>query len=175
MTNYMKYFLWSERVIVFYNTRHICWNTCHVKGTGSWLSASSLIKFLLSNFLLVLSVNNPSHMYLSDVRVYFKVELYSELPDVGWRSTKIAEKNSGLSQHYQRWIYCWPDGLFHGWLICTHLQIFKFIKCKWLSGEYADWFFDNIRRYSMSRQKNSILINEHALNREPVPLIRPPK
>ena len=27
------------------------------------------------------------------------------------------------------------------------------------------------RRYSMSRQKNSILVNEHALNREPVPLI----
>ena len=48
----------------------------------------------------------------------------------------------------------------------------------WLLGECADWFFYNIttssycmnRRYSMSRQKNSILINEHALNREPVPL-----
>ena len=26
------------------------------------------------------------------------------------------------------------------------------------------------RRYSMSRQKNTILINDHALNREPVPL-----
>ena len=31
-------------------------------------------------------------MYLSDLRVYFKVELYSEKPEVGWRSTKIAEK-----------------------------------------------------------------------------------
>ena len=49
---------------------------------------------------------------------------------------------------------------------------------KWLPGECADWFFDNImtwsycfsRRYSMFRQKNSILINEHPLNREPVPL-----
>ena len=29
-------------------------------------------------------------MYLSDLRVYFKVELYSQLPKVGWRSTKIA-------------------------------------------------------------------------------------
>ena len=67
---------------------------------------------------------------------------------------------------------------FHGWLIYSYLQIFKLIKCKWLPGESADWFFDNImtwsycshRRYSMSRQKNSFSINEHAPNREPVPL-----
>ena len=47
-----------------------------------------------------------------------------------------------------------------------------------LPGECVDWFFDNIvarsyclhRRYSVSRQKNRILINEHALNPEPVPL-----
>ena len=36
------------------------------------------------------------------------------------------------------------------------------------------WHHDDMiilhRRYSMSRQKNSILINEHVLNREPVPL-----
>ena len=65
--------------------------------------------------------------------------------------------------------------LFNGWLIYSYLQIFKLIKCKWLPGECADWFFDSIMtwsycshgRYSMSRQKNSILINEHALNREP--------
>ena len=47
-----------------------------VKGTGSRLRACSLIKLLLSNLLLILSVNNPTHMYLSDLRVYFKVELY---------------------------------------------------------------------------------------------------
>ena len=71
--------------------------------------------------------------------------------------------------------------LFHGWLIYSYLHIFKLIKCKWLPGECADWFFNNImtwsyclhRRYSMFRQKNSILINEHALNREPVPLKGP--
>ena len=74
-----------------------------------------------------------------------------------------------------------PKVLFHGWLIYSYLQIFKLIKCKWLPGECADWFFDNImiwsyclhvlhRRYSMSRQKNSILINKHAVNHEPVPL-----
>ena len=68
-----------------------------------------------------------------------------------------------------------PKVLFHGWLIYSYLQIFKLIKCKWLPGECADWFFDNImtwsycfhRRYNMSAQKNSILINKHALNREP--------
>ena len=67
--------------------------------------------------------------------------------------------------------------LFHGWLIYSYLNIFKLIKCKWLPGECADWFLDNImtwsyclhRRYSV-RQKNSILTNDHALNREPVPL-----
>ena len=31
------------------------------------------------------------------------------------------------------------------------------------------WSYCFHRRYSMSRQKNSILINEHSLNREPVP------
>ena len=69
--------------------------------------------------------------------------------------------------------------LFHGWLIYSCLQIYKLIKGKWLPGDCADWSFDNImtwsyclhRRYSMSGQKNNILINEHALNREPVPLI----
>ena len=71
-----------------------------------------------------------------------------------------------------------PKVLFHGWLIYSYLQIFKLIKCQLLPGECADWFFDNImtwsyclhRRYSMSWQKNSILTNDHALNREPVPL-----
>ena len=71
-----------------------------------------------------------------------------------------------------------PKVLFRGWLINRYLQIFKLIKSKWLPGECADWFFDNImiwsyyshRRYSLSRQKNRILIKEHALNPEPVPL-----
>ena len=34
------------------------------------------MKLLISNSLLILSVNNPTHMYVSDLRVYFKVELY---------------------------------------------------------------------------------------------------
>ena len=45
------------------------------KGTGSLISACSLIKLLFSNLLLIVSVNNPTHMYLSDlkVEVYFRV------------------------------------------------------------------------------------------------------
>ena len=35
-----------------------------------------LIKLLFSKLLFMLSVNNPTHMYLSDLRVYFKVEVY---------------------------------------------------------------------------------------------------
>ena len=47
-----------------------------IKGTGSRLSACSLIKLLFLNLLSILLVNNPTHMYLSDLRVYFKVEVY---------------------------------------------------------------------------------------------------
>ena len=46
------------------------------KGTGSQLSACSLIKLLFSNLLLILLVNNPTHMYLCNLRVYLKVEVY---------------------------------------------------------------------------------------------------
>ena len=34
------------------------------------------IKLLFSNLLLLLWVNNRIHMYLSELRVYFKVEVY---------------------------------------------------------------------------------------------------
>ena len=47
-----------------------------LKETGLQFSAFSLIKLLFSNLLLILSVNNPIHMYLGDFRVYFKVEVY---------------------------------------------------------------------------------------------------
>ena len=47
-----------------------------LKGTGSRLSACSLIKLLLFNLLLILSVNNPTHAYPSDLRAYFKEEFY---------------------------------------------------------------------------------------------------
>ena len=140
-----------------------------VKRTGSRLSTCSLIKLLFSKLLFILSVNNPTHMYLSDLRVHFKVEVYFRVTRSRWRSTKITEKISGLCQHYLKF-------LFHGWLIYSYLQIFKLIKCKWVPGECADWFFDNImtwsyclhRWHSMTWQKNSILINEHVLNCEPV-------
>ena len=47
----------------------------YVKGTGSGSRACSLIKLLFSNLLLILLVNNPTHMYLSYLRVYFKGEV----------------------------------------------------------------------------------------------------
>ena len=50
--------------------------TVSITGTGSRLNACLLIKLLSSNLLFILSVNNPTHMYLSDLRVYFKVEVY---------------------------------------------------------------------------------------------------
>ena len=42
------------------------------KRTGSRLRACSLIKFLFSNLWLILPVNNPTHMYLSDRKEYSK-------------------------------------------------------------------------------------------------------
>ena len=45
------------------------------KGTGLRFRACTLIYFF-PNLLLILLVNNPTHMYLSDLRVYFKVEVY---------------------------------------------------------------------------------------------------
>ena len=47
-----------------------------LKGTGSRSIACLLIRLLFSSLLLILSVNYPTYMYLSDLRVYFKVELY---------------------------------------------------------------------------------------------------
>ena len=47
-----------------------------IKGTGSPFSACPLIELPFLNLLLILSVNNPTHMYLRDLRVYFKVEVY---------------------------------------------------------------------------------------------------
>ena len=44
--------------------------------TGSQFSACSLIKLMFSKLLLLLSINNPTHMYLGDLRVYFRVEVY---------------------------------------------------------------------------------------------------
>ena len=69
-----------------------------------------------------------------------------------------------------------PKILFRGWLIYSYLHISWSSDCQ---ESVQIVFFDNImtwsyclhRRYSMSRQKNSILLNEHALNHEPVPLI----
>ena len=49
-------------------------------------------------------------MYLSDLRVYFKVEVYFRVTWSRMEEYKIAEKISGLCQHYQRWIYCWLEG-----------------------------------------------------------------
>ena len=119
-------------------------------------------------------------MYLSDLRVYFKVRsvFQSNLKEDGGvlKSQKKLVDYANTTKLNVKFIVD-PMVLFHGWLIYSYLQIFKLIKCKWIPGECADWFFDNIitwsyslyRRYSMSRQKNSILMNEHALNREPVP------
>ena len=52
---------------------------------------------------------------------------------MGWRSTKIAEKISGLCQLYQRWIYCWPEG-FIPWLI--NLQPFD-LNLSWSSDSHG--------------------------------------
>ena len=69
--------LWGEGAGGLYAGNEKLWYFKIVfKGTGSRLSACSLIKLLLSNLLLILSVSNHTDRYLSDLRVYFTVELY---------------------------------------------------------------------------------------------------
>ena len=68
----------------------------------------------------------------------WKLKCISETPEVGWRSTKITNIEFIVD----------PKVLFHGWLTYSYLQIFKLIKCKWLPGDCADWFFDNIMAWS---------------------------
>ena len=46
-----------------------------------------------------------------------------------------------------------PKVLFHGWL--TKLQLFAPKLIKWLPGECADWFFDNIIHFNEKKKKNS--------------------
>ena len=74
-------------------------------------------------------------MYLSDLRVYFKVEVYFR---VTWsRMGEYYANTTNVEFIVELTV------LFHGWLIYRYLQIFKLIKCKWLPGECGDWFFDN--------------------------------
>ena len=54
--------------------------------------------------------------------------------------------------------------LFCGWLIYIWVDQVQ------VTARGVIWSYCLHRWYSMSWQKNSILINEHALNREPVPL-----
>ena len=58
--------------------------------TGSRFSACSLIELIFSNLLLLLSINNPTHMYLGNLRVYFTVEVYFR---VTWSRTEEYRKN----------------------------------------------------------------------------------
>ena len=62
--------------------------------------------------------------------------------------------------------------LSHGWLIYSYLHLSWSRDCQGSVqiGFLTTLWHDHItfRRYIMSQQKNSILINEHVLNREPV-------
>ena len=116
-------------------------------------------------------------MYLSGLRVYFKVEVYFRVTWSRMEEFQNRRKNQWIMPTLTNVEFIVdPTVSFHGWLIYSYLQIFKSIKCKWLPGECADWFITTWSyclhtRYRMPRQQNSILKNENALNREPLPLI----
>ena len=55
-------------------------------------------------------------MYLSDLRVYFKVEFYFRIT---W--SRMEELVDYANTASERWIYCWLEG-FIPWLI--NLQLF---------------------------------------------------
>ena len=79
-------------------------------------------------------------MYLSDLRVYFKEEVYfrvtwSRMEEYYNRRKKLVDYANTTNVEF----IVGPKVLFHGWLIYSYLQIFKSIKCKWLPGECAHW------------------------------------
>ena len=98
----------------------------------------------------------------------WKSKCISETPEVGWRSTKVTNIEFIVDSRV----------LFHSWLItviCKYLSWSSASDCQGIVqiGSLTTLWHDHIDcidDYSMPRQKKSILINEHALNREPVPL-----
>ena len=96
---------------------------------------------------------------------------------MGWRSTNIAEKLVDYANTTNVEFIVDPKVLFHGWLIYSYLHV----HVSWSSdcqrsvqiGSLTTlwhWSYCFHRWYSMSQQENSILINEHVLNHEPIPL-----
>ena len=74
-------------------------------------------------------------MYLSDLRVYFKVEVYFRATWSRMEEYKNGRKKLGDYANTTNVEFIVdPKVLFHGWLIYIYLQIFKLIKCKWLPG-----------------------------------------
>ena len=61
-------------------------------------------------------------MYLSDLRVCFKKEVYFRVTWSRMEEYQNRKKIGGLRQHYQRWIYCRPEGPIPGLI---NLQLFK--------------------------------------------------
>ena len=83
-------------------------------------------------------------MYLSNLRVYFKVQVYFRVTKYDGGVLKSQKKLVDYANTTNVEFFVEPKVLFHGWLIFSYLQIFKLLNCKWLSGECADWSFDNI-------------------------------
>ena len=76
-------------------------------------------------------------MYLSDLRVYFKVQVYFRVTKEDGGVLKLVDYANTTNVKF----IVDPKVLFHGLLIYSYFKIFKLIKCKWLPGECADWFF----------------------------------
>ena len=118
--------------------------TIFILYTFKYLRRNSSGNRVISIFSGQKRVNNPTHIYLSDLRVYCKVEVYFR---VTWSRMEEYYNRRKKSVDYAKTanveFVLAPTVLFHGWLIYSYLQIFKLIKCKWLSGECADWYLDN--------------------------------
>ena len=93
-----------------------------------------------------------------------------------WRNTKIAEKLVDYANTTNVEFIVDAKVLFHGWLIYSHLHLSWSSDCQGSVqiGSLTTLWHDHIAFIDdtaiLSQQENSILINEHALNCEPVPL-----
>ena len=114
-------------------------------------------------------------MYLSDLRVYFIEEVYFRVTWSGWRSTKITEKLVDYANPANVEFIVDPRVSFRGWLIYSYLHLSWSSHCQGSVqiGSLTTLWHDHIAFIDDTAcpgKKNSIFINDHALNREPVPL-----
>ena len=75
---------------------------------------------MFSKLLLLLSINNPTHMYLGDLRVYFRVQVYFR--ETWSRMEEYRKKLVDYANTTNAEFIVDPKVLCHGWSIYSYLH-----------------------------------------------------